>query len=384
MSVGGQMIGLAASPLAELRRMLEGRLSELRAAAVALDTSILDAEAERRRVRLALARAEEARVETIFHWRLVRDALVVDACRESRDLYVRLELLQARLAGLGERRDGLRAEAEQTSQLLEGIAGLAADPGLRAATWDDPRILCRRAERQLLRLIDADHEAVAEQLFEGPLEDLADLMLAVELVGRRVGQVPTATFAGEIARCRQATKRAVDGMERILQRVSPSGMGSRGLVAAVRGVAADLAGEVSINLQVVGEEPRLLPEVALAAYRVIVEAVDNARRHARVDAAEVVISFAPDRLQVLVGDGGEGFDVGGTEARLGRMGALGFIAMRERVENAGGILEIRSSPGAGTEVRAVFDTTRGPSTRASGGSAAASSPPQEAAASGTR
>ena len=55
-------------------------------------------------------------------------------------------------------------------------------------------------------------------------------------------------------------------------------------------------------------------------------------------------------------DHGEGFDVGATEARLGRTRSLGLISMRERAENVGGTLEIRSALGAGTEVRAVFNT----------------------------
>ncbi len=350
------MLEVSPTPLADLRRMLEGRLSELRAGTVALDTEMLDTEAERRRVRRALTQAEEARAETLAHHRLFRDELVLGACRESRDLYVRHQLLEARLAGLGERREGLRRDAEQIGELLDRVAGLAADPILRAADWDDPRILCRRAERQLLRLIDIDHGAVAGQLFEGPMEDLADLMLAVELVGRRVGLVPDATVAGEIAQCGAATRRAVAAMQRVLHQLSPLEIATQGLVAALRRAAADLAGEVGVDLHVVGAEQGLLPKVALASFRVVVEAIDNACRHGRVDAVKVVISFAPGRLQVLVADEGEGFDVGGTEARLGRMGALGLIGMRERAENAGGHLEIRSAPGVGTEIRAIFDT----------------------------
>jgi signal transduction histidine kinase len=112
-----------------------------------------------------------------------------------------------------------------------------------------------------------------------------------------------------------------------------------------------------VRVQVVGQEPKLPPAVASAAFRVVVEAIDNARRHGRAEEVEVVLSFSPRRLHVVVSDGGEGFDVSATEARLGRTRALGMVGMRERVENASGTLDIRSTLGAGTEVRAVFDTT---------------------------
>jgi signal transduction histidine kinase len=113
---------------------------------------------------------------------------------------------------------------------------------------------------------------------------------------------------------------------------------------------------MAVRVQVVGEERRLPAPVGLAAFRVVAEAIDNAYRHGRAEDAEVVLAFLPGKLQIVVADHGEGFDVEATEARLGRSQALGLISMRARAENVGGSFEIRSSLGAGTEVRAAFDT----------------------------
>jgi two-component system NarL family sensor kinase len=49
------------------------------------------------------------------------------------------------------------------------------------------------------------------------------------------------------------------------------------------------------------------------------------------------VGFSPEETPTLVQDG-----------------HLGLIAMRERVETVGGSWELRSSPGEGTVVRAVF------------------------------
>ena len=54
------------------------------------------------------------------------------------------------------------------------------------------------------------------------------------------------------------------------------------------------------------------------------------------------------RVVATVRDDGVGFD---PEAARRRSGRLGLTSMRERVEELGGDLEIRSRPGEGTEVR---------------------------------
>jgi signal transduction histidine kinase len=80
-------------------------------------------------------------------------------------------------------------------------------------------------------------------------------------------------------------------------------------------------------------------------FRVLQETLANVRRHA--DARRVAVRFVAvnGALELDIRDDGCGFDPG----RLPR-GHLGLLYMRERVEGCGGRFEVRSRPGAGTEV----------------------------------
>lgn len=344
-----------ASPTHELAVGLGRRRREIVARIGELDREAADLGAERGRVRRALTQAEEARVLALDNLHLANPEVVAQAMRASRDLYVRLQVLEARISGVAARRDGLAAELQVVDRLRELAGRLEADPALARIRSDDPRVLCRRAERELTRLIGDDHDMVVEQIMGGPIEELADIALAAELIGRRVGRAPAAQVAGEVAECRRTALRALERLQRLLFRVSPLGLTEEGLAASVRRVLADLGGSVSTRVQVVGEEPALPPGVAMAGFRMVLGAVDNAIRHGGAAEVEVVLSFSRRRLHVLVCDRGEGFDVAAAEARLGRARGWGLVGMRARVENAGGTFEIRSAPGAGTEVRSVFD-----------------------------
>ena len=342
------------SPLVGLTLGLEGRARVIADQLAALELAAGETSAQRRRMRLAVARAEELRAQVLDHRAAVRGHVMISAFQESSDLYGRMRRLDAQMEGIDARRAALSEELAHMNQLRELTAELGQDHAIRAVTADDPRVIWHRAERQLLQLVVQDHEAVAQQLLTGPMEELADVALAVELIGRRVGRDPAVTVAERITRCREATEVALALMQRLLFQISPMSLGEEGLVKSVRRVAEDLADTVAVRIQVIGEERKLIPAVALAAFRVIVESVDNAWRHGRAKEAEAVVAFGQNRLQVVVSDNGEGFDVGATEARLGRTHGLGLISMRERVENLGGSMEMRSVIGAGTEVRTVF------------------------------
>src|ERR1035441_11063705 len=107
----------------------------------------------------------------------------------------------------------MRSERDQLGQIRPLAVELGADQSARLVTADDPQVVCRRAERQLQRRVAQDHEAISAMIMSGPLEDLADVVLAVELIGRRVGQAPALTVTTEVTQCKEVTRRAMAGKD---------------------------------------------------------------------------------------------------------------------------------------------------------------------------
>ncbi len=106
--------------------------------------------------------------------------------------------------------------------------------------------------------------------------------------------------------------------------------------------------DVPTTLHVEGVARPLTPGVALAAFRIVQEALTNVRRHARARSAVVTLRYGSDCLEIEVADDGIGADVAG--------GGNGLIGMRERVQMYGGSLETTTAPGRGFRVRAVLST----------------------------
>jgi signal transduction histidine kinase len=106
------------------------------------------------------------------------------------------------------------------------------------------------------------------------------------------------------------------------------------------------SGGAGTRLIVRGRVSRLDPGLELTAYRIVQEALTNARRHAPGAAVDVELEYSPDRLRLRVRDNGPGLP-GGTDG-----GGHGMTGMRERAAIVNGTLAIRSAPAGGLVVEA--------------------------------
>jgi signal transduction histidine kinase len=93
----------------------------------------------------------------------------------------------------------------------------------------------------------------------------------------------------------------------------------------------------------------LEPWIHEDVYRVAREAIRNAFRHARASRIETEVAFGGSQLSIRIRDDGVGIDAQ-ILALGGREDHWGLLGMRERAASFGGALDVRSKPGAGTEV----------------------------------
>jgi signal transduction histidine kinase len=134
----------------------------------------------------------------------------------------------------------------------------------------------------------------------------------------------------------------------------------------------DAAREASVagtRLIISGPVAPLDPGVELAAYRIVQEALTNARRHAAGAAVDVELRYGADTLRLRVRDNGPG-PVGGVVAGFAarqddpgggvtlppsdRGHGHGLLGMRERAFSVGGALYAGAAPGGGFLVEAVL------------------------------
>jgi signal transduction histidine kinase len=96
----------------------------------------------------------------------------------------------------------------------------------------------------------------------------------------------------------------------------------------------------------------LPPAVEVVLFRTAQEGLANIAKHAAASRAGLTLSYTHEVVVLDVLDDGSGFDAG--PAADGKAGgdSYGLTAMRQRLRQVGGALEIESSPGDGTAISA--------------------------------
>jgi signal transduction histidine kinase len=174
---------------------------------------------------------------------------------------------------------------------------------------------------------------------------------------------PGSANAGTETPHQEALAVAVHATERVRKLVldlEPRELADFGLHAAVRTYCREQAAAGGWKLHIDAPKPgiRAPREVERACFRVLQEGLSNVLHHAHATEVWVHVYQAPDELELCIRDNGIGFDrdaIGEAERRGGR--GLGLFGMQIRAKQFGGSVEIESTVGAGTEVRAVFPLT---------------------------
>ena len=113
-------------------------------------------------------------------------------------------------------------------------------------------------------------------------------------------------------------------------------------------VEATRTAGLPVTVQVAGDPRELPPSVDAAAYRIMQEALTNARKHAGPARASVRLTYTEDGILMRIDDDGAG---PGGHPR-GASGGNGLPGMRERAAALGGSLTAGPRPGGGFRVDA--------------------------------
>jgi signal transduction histidine kinase len=228
--------------------------------------------------------------------------------------------------------------APQERRLLENIAQQAG-----AAVYAAQ--LTAHLQQSRLRLITSREEErrrIHRDLHDGLGPQLATLSLKLDAASNYLAVDPAASEQ-LLKELKGQVQDAIQDVRRLVYDLRPAALDQLGLAPALREYAAQ---QNANGMQVCVEAPDLLPDlpaaVEVAAYRIVLEALTNAVRHAQASQCSVRIT-AGELLYLEIEDNGVGMPI---DAPVG----VGLSSMRERAVELGGEFRLLSRPGEGTHL----------------------------------
>jgi signal transduction histidine kinase len=236
--------------------------------------------------------------------------------------------------------DGLLLRDAEPVRSVARMSGLALDHERLTA---ELRASARELEASRARLAEAadvERRRIARDLHDGAQQRLVLLAIESEMLARRA-EDPEAVRrgAGELHAGLDA---ALDDLRAMIQGLVPPLLAERGLRAAAQELAAQAPIPVAFDTD--GDELDAPPHIQSTGYFVINEALVNVIKHAEATSATVSLRHHDGALRIEVTDDG----IGGADRTRGS----GLAGLADRVAAAGGTLDLESTPGAGTSLRA--------------------------------
>jgi len=242
-------------------------------------------------------------------------------------------------------------------ELLRAIADRSALAIDRAGMTDALRereMRIAELSGHLLHAQEEERKRISRELHD---ETGQALMVIRLYLGMLEASVAARTARAKIRETLEVVDRTIEGIRRIIGRLSPLVLQELGLIAAVRKEAKDLAKSTGVKARVtVSEEFGRLPAaLETAIYRVVQEAMHNVAKHANASAVNIELSRAGNVVQLLIEDDGVGILL---KPNPGRQ-TFGMAGMRERIGNLGGKMKVTSARGQGTRIEISAPVSNG-------------------------
>jgi PAS domain S-box-containing protein len=253
----------------------------------------------------------------------------------------------------------------QTGQLVWGRLTASLVPGPEGEPWfvivmveditETKQMEAELAEvqRRLMESREAERLHLAQELHDGPLQDLYGLWLPL-------GELETVLLAdeaslGQMAATQAGLQQVIQTLRSICGELRPPALAPFGLEKAIRSHAEQFQKvhpELDLKLELIPDGQSLPEQMRLALFRIYQQALTNINQHSQASKATVRLRLEADQILLEVEDNGRGFKMPARRVELARDGHLGLVGAAERAEAIGGHLKIITAPGAGTLIQA--------------------------------
>ena len=201
----------------------------------------------------------------------------------------------------------------------------------------------KRAEEKLREVREAERARIARDIHDEALQDIVHALQRIDLSKDLTGE-----GGADLDEISAALKRSVEGLRGAIYDLRLEGHRERSFREMVSSLVQmnrerSPGREIELSMEGVTDLP-LNKGKQVELFRILQEALTNARRHSEARTISVAVRTSGNRVRAEVSDDGRGFDTK-------RASGMGTRSMRDRALMLGGELQVESRPGGGTWVR---------------------------------
>jgi signal transduction histidine kinase len=202
--------------------------------------------------------------------------------------------------------------------------------------------------RHLLKGEEAERRRISRELHDETGQALMVLRFQLEMLASKTRSQEQKDLVDESL---DVLDRTIEGLRRIIARLSPRVLEEFGLLAAIRRHAQLLASQTRMKARVElpDEIAAMDHDIEVALYRSAQEALHNIAKHSRARNFVVRLHTDGNEIHLEIEDDGSGLSTKAPDDS-----GFGLTGMRERAVALGGSMSIDSRRGRGTQIRIIL------------------------------
>lgn len=241
---------------------------------------------------------------------------------------------------------------------LMGVSAIAMGVWISAIVGQSThrRDLINQLEQAQAELAASEHrrgileerQRLAREIHDTLTQGFTSIVLHLEAADQALSGDPD-TLKKHMDRAKETARNSLDQARRVVHDLRPDLLEQFSLPDALKRVTdrwsevTDIKATVSIT----GDLIPLHPNIEVILLRAAQESLNNIHKHAQATAVQLTVSYMGDVIILDVKDNGIGLN---NAPKSSLSGGYGLRAMKERVKQYGGSVELESDPGEGTTV----------------------------------
>ena len=221
------------------------------------------------------------------------------------------------------------------------------------------RLQSRVQEQQNQMAIVTERNRIARDMHDGLVQYLYALGLSLEHA-RDLLATDQVSVAGVLTGAIEQLNHVLSEMRTFIYQLRPIIMKEKEIGQWVVDLCHQFQQATGIVIRAEVGEPagqELSPEISIALFRIIQEALSNIYKHAHARAATLTLAFDPHGVRLQIEDDGEGFNPS-QRPQPGIEHGRGLANIEERARDLGATVRLKSAPGKGTRLEAAFPYSR--------------------------
>ena len=258
------------------------------------------------------------------------------------------------------RKNGTTFPAEISSSLIEQGDNLICQYIIRDVSERKSKEKALQESEQQLRFLSSqllivqenERRRIAKELHDELGQALMILKFQISSIESQLSQNQK-TLKIECEDLLQYLDNSIENVRRLSHDLTPSALEQFGLATAIRNLLENFSKQSHVQWepsQIDSLDNLFSPSSQINIYRIFQESLTNIGRHAQATNILIGIEKIDGYVNFILEDNGRGFDPQEVMSRKDSPKGIGLVTMKERARMAGGRLEIKSSPEAGTRL----------------------------------